>query len=136
MGHVIGFLDTSVLVRYLTGDPPDQAERAAALIDGDDELSIAAIALVETAYVLSTMYGVERVQVVDSLIQLLGRANIRTHELPADLVSDALGLCRPSARVSFADALVWAAAAGVEGGRVDTFDKRFPSEVIERRLLT
>lgn len=130
-----GFLDTSVLVRYLTGDPPDQADRAAALIDADQELAIPVVALVETAYVLTSMYGVDRVRVVDSLIELLGRANIRTHELPVDLVIDALFLCRPSARVSFADALIWSAAAGARG-RIYTFDKHFPSELIERQLLT
>jgi predicted nucleic acid-binding protein len=57
---VIALLDTSVLVRYLTGEPPDQAERATALIEGDQELCVPVIALVETAYVLSTVYGVER----------------------------------------------------------------------------
>jgi predicted nucleic acid-binding protein len=132
---VIGFLDTSVLVRYLTGDPSDQVERAAELIDSDQKLSIPLIALVETAYVLTTLYGVDRALVVDSLIALLGRANITTHELRSERAAEALGLCRRSRRVSFADALVWATAATAEG-RVFTFDQRFPSKLIDRRLLT
>lgn len=42
-------------------------------------------------------------------------------------------MCRPSGRVSFGDAMVWAAArsAGVEV--VYTFDRRFPSVGIEVR---
>lgn len=129
------FLDTSVLVRYLTGDPVDQAERATELIESDQEWAIPVIALVETAFVLTSLYGVERSHVVDVLIDLLGRANINTHELASERAREALGLCRGSGRVSFADALIWAAAVDAEAS-VFTFDRRFPSSVIHRRLLS
>ena len=131
---MIALLDTSVLVRYLTGEPPDQAERASTLIEGKQELRVPVIALVETAYVLTSVYGVERARVVDVLIELLARANIATHELPRERVTEALGLCRHSGRVSFADALIWASAAHVDA-EVFTFDQRFPSTLITRRLL-
>ena len=131
---MIALVDTSVLVRYLTGEPPDQAERATALIEGDQELCVPVIALVETAYVLSTVYGVERARVVDVLIELLARVNITTHELSRERAAEALGLCRHSRRVSFADALIWAAAVSVDA-EVFTFDQRFPAMQISRRLL-
>ena len=47
---------------------------------------------------------------VDGLIALLRKANIDTFRLDKDLVLEALLLCRPLGRVSFADALVWAVA--------------------------
>jgi predicted nucleic acid-binding protein len=131
---VIAFLDTSVLVRYLTGEPPDQAERASALIEADQELRVPVIAVAETAYVLSSVYGVERARVVDVLIDLLARVNITTHELSRERVAEALGLCRHSRRTSFADALIWAAAFTVDA-EVFTFDQRFPSSLITRRPL-
>jgi len=34
---VSGFLDTSMVVRYLTGDPPDLADLAGRVIDGDED---------------------------------------------------------------------------------------------------
>ena len=132
---MIAFLDTSVLVRYLTGEPPDQAERAGELIESDQEVRVPVIALVETAYVLTSVYGVERARVVDVLVDLLARANVTTHELPRERAAEALSLCRHSGRVSFADALIWAAASTIDA-EVFTFDQRFPSNQITRRLLT
>ena len=103
-----------MLVRYLTGDPPDLADASAKVIDAEAELLISDVALVETAYVLSLVYGVPRETVVDHLIALLRKANIATFRLPKEYVLEALRLCRPSGRVSFADALIWAAARAEE----------------------
>ena len=44
-------------------------------------------------------------------------------------------MCRHSMRVSFADALIWAAAVSVDA-EVFTFDQRFPTMQISRRLLS
>ena len=62
------FLDTSFVVRYLTGIPPELAERAASVIDRVEDLRISGVAIVETAYVLTTFYQVPRVNVVDHLV--------------------------------------------------------------------
>jgi predicted nucleic acid-binding protein len=56
---VIG-VDTSVLIRYLVGSPPEQAKRAARLIDDDaTEIGVSVVALAECAHVLRTQYEVE-----------------------------------------------------------------------------
>ena len=118
-----------MLVRYLTGDPPDSADRAAQVIDGETDLVITDVALVETAYVLTSVYGIAREIVVDHLIALLRKENIRPRHLPKSLALEALRLCRPSNRVSFADALTWAAARADETA-VFTLDERFPGQGI------
>lgn len=123
-------LDTSMLVRYLTGDPPDLATVSAGVIDGEEELLVTDVVLAETAYVLTSVYRVPRDLVVDHLIALLRKANIDTFRLDKDVVLEALLLCRPSGRVSFADALVWAAARSEAGTRVYSFDERFPDDGI------
>ncbi len=123
-------LDSSVLVRYLTDSPPDMADRAAKIIDGDGELRIPEIVLMETAYVLTSIYEVPREVVVDHLILLLQKRNIRSLSLEPGLVLEALSLCRPSGRVSFADALLWATARATEGQTVYSFDRRFPRQGI------
>ncbi len=123
-------LDTSMLVRYLTGDPPDLAEVAAQVIDGDRVLLVTDVVIVETAYVLQSVYQVPRTAVVDSLVALLRKANLDTFRLDRDLVLRALLLCRPSGRVSFADALVWAAARSQAGTAVYSLDQRFPDDGI------
>ena len=86
--------------------------------------------LVETAYVLTSVYRVPRELVVDHLVALLRKANIETFRLDKDLVLEALLLCRPSGRVSFADELVWAAARSEPDGTVFSLDERFPNEGI------
>jgi predicted nucleic acid-binding protein len=116
MGPVSALLDTSMLVRYLTGDPPDLADASAKVIDAEAELLISDVALVETAYVLASTYGVPRETVVDHLIAF---------RLPKEHVLEALTLCRPSGRVSFADALIWAAARAADA-TIYPLDERFP----------
>ena len=128
-----GFLDTSVVVRYLTGDPPELAERAARIIDNEDGLRITDVVLAETAYVLTSVYQAPREAVVDHLIAFLQKANVSPFGLEKGLVLQALLMCRPSGRVSFADALVWAAARTVGNGVVYSLDERFPADGLEVR---
>ena len=125
------FLDTSMIVRYLTGEPPELAEVAAAVIDREDDLLVTDVALVETAYVLTSVYRIPRETVVDYLIAFLRKENISTFGLDEGTVLRALLLCKPSGRVSFPDAMIWAVARGSRERRVYTLDERFPGEDIE-----
>ena len=122
-------VDPSLLVRYLTGDPPHLAEKAAQVLDGEETLGITEVALVETAYVLESVYGVPRKEVVDALLALLQKANLKAVGGDKDLWMRALLLCRRR-RVSFGDALIWAAALASGVRRVYTLDARFPEEEI------
>ena len=128
-----GFLDTSVVVRYLTGDPPELAEQAARIIDELDDLLVTDVVLTETAYVLTSVYQVPREVTVDHLIAFLQRGNISLFALDKSLVLHALLLCRPSGRVSFADAMVWAAARSAGSQVVYSLDERFPGDGMEVR---
>lgn len=51
-------LDTSVLVRHLTEDPPDAAARARALLTGEEPLVVTDLVAAETLWVLESRYGV------------------------------------------------------------------------------
>ena len=128
-----GFLDTSVVVRYLTGTPPDLASNAAAIIDQIDGLQISGVAISETAFVLATVYRIPRQNVVDDLMALIRKANISTYNLDKGLVLQGLLMCRPSGRVSFADALIWAAARSAGSRIVYSLDERFPTDGLEVR---
>lgn len=121
------FLDTSVVVRYLTDDPPEMAARAALLIDSRTSLAITDLVIVESGYVLTTDYGIDRSEVAEALAALMLRSNIECPQLSIPLVVRALQLAGGSKRVSFADALMWARARQVEAP-IATFDRRFPTE--------
>lgn len=123
-------LDTSYLVRYLTDDPPELSRRAAEVIDSNCRLAVSPLVLAEAAYVLTHVYQVPRQAVVDQLIAFLQKENITCLRLDKGVVIEALLLCRPSGRVSFADALIWAEAR-LGPRAVYTFDERFPALGVE-----
>jgi predicted nucleic acid-binding protein len=128
-----GLLDTSMVVRYLTGDPPELADQAATVIDEEDGLRLTDVVLAETAYVLSSVYRVPRAIVVDHLIAFLQKQNIEVFGLDKSVVLQALLLCRPSGRVSYADSLIWAAAQSTQEKTVYSLDERFPAEGLDVR---
>ena len=128
-----GFLDTNVIVRYLTGDPPDMASRAASILDGERELLVTAVVIAESAYILGAIYRRPRSAIVDALISLIRKENVSVFGLDESAVLEALILCRPSNRVSFADAMTWATARSSESPVVYSFDRRFPGIGIEVR---
>jgi predicted nucleic acid-binding protein len=129
-----GLLDTSMLVRYLTGDPPELAERASRVIDQVEDLQVSDIVLAETVYVLTSVYKIPREAVIDHLILFLQKENVRPFALRKDNLLQALLLCRPSRRISFADVLVWAAARSTEEEIVYSLDGRFPRDGVEVRM--
>ncbi len=128
-----GLLDTSMVVRYLTGEPQDLAEQASQIIDKEEDLQVSDVVIAETAYVLTSVYKVPREVVVDYLILFFRKRNIHPFTLDKDNLLQALLLCRPSGRVSFADALVWAAARSTEEKVVYSLDERFPRDGVEVR---
>jgi predicted nucleic-acid-binding protein len=125
------FLDTSYIVRYLTDDPPEMALQASQVIDSEEPLVLSEMVLLETAYVLTSVYKAPRAELVDTLMELVQRANLEMANLPKAHVLEALRVCRDSKRHSFTDAMVWAQARGSGAERVYSFDKDFPSHGLE-----
>ena len=61
------FLDTNILVRHFTGDPPELAARATRYLADADDLLWPDVIVAETIYVLESFYQVERAQVADTI---------------------------------------------------------------------
>jgi predicted nucleic acid-binding protein len=70
------FIDTNVLVRHLTGDPPEMAARATAYLSRETELLLTDLVAAETVYVLESFYDVPREQVADALRSLLAMSSV------------------------------------------------------------
>jgi predicted nucleic acid-binding protein len=62
---VSAWLDTNVLIRRLTGDPPEQAARATRLLARAERLLLADLIVAEVVYVLESFYEVPRPRVVE-----------------------------------------------------------------------
>lgn len=128
-----GLLDTNIVVRYLTYDPPHQAEKAIEIIEHEEGLYVTDVVVAEIAYVLRDEYGLQREAVIEQLLRFLRLENVEVLGFDKHLVLQALLLCRPSGRVSVADALIWAAALGTDHRTVYSLDQRFPSDGITVR---
>ena len=114
------FLDMNVLVRHLTGDPPELAARAAAYLRVEQELFLADLIVAETVYVLESFYEAPRVQVAEAMRALLALASI--------VVVDPALLLRAfevyeTDRLDFAEAYLVACAESTGVGRVASFDR-------------
>lgn len=110
-------VDTNVVVRYLTGDDPDQAARAGAAI-GEGDIFVSTTVLLESEWVLRSVYGFIGREVAVALRAFLGLPGV-TAESPV-LLAEALA--RTENGMDFADALHFGAAAHCE--TMLTFDRR------------
>jgi len=111
-------IDTNLIVRYLTGDHPEQAATARALIDGN-EVFIGMTVLLETEWVLRSVYGYAASSITKALRGFAGLPHV-TLENPA-MVTQALDWTE--AGLDFADALHLARAA--DCASFASFDERF-----------
>ena len=125
------FVDTNILVRHLTGDPPEQAARATKFLAAADELLLADLVVAEVVYVLESFYQVPRERVAE-----LARAIIA---FPAIVVLDPAMLLRAlevyeTERLDFAEAYLVAQAERSGVGVVASFDKAIDHVGTVRRL--
>ena len=116
--------DTSVVVRYLTGRPETQARRAKALIDGPEDVAISLVSIVETAHVLRTEYGVRRPDIIDTLLDLVRRENVRILGMEHDDVVDAFVRARAMPGRPIPDALIAIGARAAGALPLVTFDRQ------------
>ena len=113
------FLDTNVLIRHLTGDPPAQAARATRYLERADELLLPDLIVAEVAYVLESFYEVARGQVATTLRAILAYPTIRV--LDAELLQRAVEVYEVH-RLDFADAYLVASAERTGLGVIASFD--------------
>ena len=114
------FVDTNVLVRHLTGDPPELAARATAYLGTARELLLTDLVAAETVYVLESFYESPRDQVSDALRSLLAFDPIVCVD-PA-LLLRAVEVYETD-RIDFAEAYLVACAETTGVGTVVSFDR-------------
>lgn len=117
---VTAFIDTNVLIRHLTGDPPGQAERATRYLAGADELLLPDLILAEVAYVLESYYEAPRTDVAVSLRAIVTFPKISV--VDEELLLRAVEIYEIH-RLDFADAYLVASAESTGVGVVASFDR-------------
>ncbi len=123
-------LDTNVVVRHLTGDPPEMAKRATRFLASEAELVLADVILAECVYVLESVYRIDRVGVAQ-----LMRAALMLPTISADveLLFRALEIYEVD-RLDFAEAYLVAAAEFTGVTSIASFDKAIDRVASVKRL--
>lgn len=111
-------VDTNVLVRLLTGDEPKQAAAARRLF-ASQPIWIAKTVLLETGWVLRSLYGFEQSAIREAFTKLLGLKNVKAE----DESSVAAALALVAHDVEFADAMHLGSRP--PGAQFVSFDRSF-----------
>ena len=120
-------VDTNVVVRVITNDDPAQARAAAAVLERETVFLPVSVVL-ETEWVLRSVYDLDRVVVVRALRRFLGIPTVRAESA----VSVRQALAWYEEGFDFADALHLASASEAGADRLVTFDGRFRRLADER----
>lgn len=114
------FVDTDVLIRHLTGDPPGQARRATAFLEEADELLLPDLIVAEVVYVLESFYEVARPRVAELTRAIIGFPAIVVADTP--LLLRALEVYEVN-RLDFAEAYLVASAEASGVDTIASFDQ-------------
>ena len=124
-------LDTNILVRHLTGDPPAQARRSTAFLAAGHELILADLILAEVVYVLESYYAHPRTEIAEAARSLLAFPSVAASD--HELLLRATELYEGE-RLDFADAYVCAVAELSGIGAVASFDRSIERVTTVRRV--
>ncbi|MHB1987304.1 MAG: PIN domain-containing protein [Acidimicrobiales bacterium] len=124
------FVDTNVLVRHLTGEPPGMADAATQYLRAEAELLLTDVVAAETVYVLESFYEAPRDQVAQALRSLVAFESIVCVD-PA-LLLRAVEVYETE-RIDFAEAYLVACAESTGVQQVASFDRSLDRvETVER----
>ena len=114
------FVDTNILVRHLTGDPPAMAARATAYLTVEAEQLLTDLVVAETVYVLESFYKAPREQIAAAIRSLLAFDSIIT--VDAALLLRAVEVYEID-RIDYAEAYLVACAESTGVNRIASFDR-------------
>ncbi|MDF1595705.1 MAG: PIN domain-containing protein [Acidimicrobiia bacterium] len=125
------FVDTNVLIRHLTGDPPEMAARATAFLAGADELLLPDLIVAEVVYVLESYYEVPTDEVARLVRSVIAFPPIRTMD-PA-LLLRSLEVYETH-RIDFAEAYLVASAEAAGITDIISFDRSIDRVTTANRI--
>ncbi len=114
------FVDTNILVRHLTGDPPAMSARATAYLANENELFLTDLVVAETVYVLESFYEAPRHKVAEAVRSLIAFDSVVCVD-PALLLRSVE--VYETDRIDFAEAYLVACAESTGVAQIASFDR-------------
>jgi len=128
---VSAFVDTNMLIRHLTGDPPGQAAQATRLLSQAGQLLLPDLIVAEVVCVLESFYEVPRTRVAELVRAIIAFPAIEVADEPALLRAVEVYEVH---RLDFADAYLVAEAEISGVNAVASFDKAIERVPTVRRF--
>ena len=125
------FVDTNILIRHLTGDPPELAARATRFLAESERLLLADLIVAEVTYVLESVHDSPRPEVANALRAILAYPAVRT--IDRDLLLRAVEVYEYD-RLDFAEAYLVASAERSGIGVIASFDRSIDRTSTVRRF--
>jgi len=117
-------LDTSFIIRLLTGDPPDQAAKAQEVlqscIDRGERPMVTDIVIVEAYFALQSYYQVPKADALKALQHLLESGDVEPVGVALDILKNTPNLA--NAKPGFVDRIIHAEIRS-HNGQLLTFEK-------------
>ena len=125
------FVDTNVLVRHLTGDPPEQGARATRFLAESKAILLTDLIVAELVYVLESVYGAPRPQIARAVRSILAFEEIRAVDV--ELLLRAVEVYEVD-RLDFAEAYLVATAERSGVSTIASFDRSIDRVATVRRI--
>ena len=129
--EAVAFIDTNVLVRHLTGDPPEMAVRATSHLRGMQALLLLDVITAEVVFVLESYYQLPRADIAVTIRSMLALPSIRV--VDADVLLRAVEVYERD-RLDFAEAYLVATAERSGLGVIASFDRSIDRVATVRRI--
>jgi predicted nucleic-acid-binding protein len=126
-------IDTNVLVRHLTGDPAEMAQRATRLlaISSPGDLVLVDLVVAEVVYVLESFYKAPREQVAEAVRSIIGFEAITV--VDRETLLRAIEIYEVD-RIDFAEAYLVAVAESADLAQIVSFDRSIDRMGTVRRI--
>jgi predicted nucleic acid-binding protein len=128
--RVTRFLDSSVVIRYLTRDDAARSPIARDIIEREQDLALSTFVIGEIGYTLRSSYHYPRLEMLDAVVSFIALDNIVVVDAAKELVLVALAKCRARGALSFGDALILAQMQAAGCREIYSFDREFRDESI------
>lgn len=117
-------LDTSFLIRLLTGDPPDQAARAQEALqrcrERGERILVTDLVVIEAYFALQSYYQVPKAEALDALQRVLESGDVEPTGFALEIMRTTPNLAK--SKPGFVDRLIHAEVRSHQG-RLLTFEK-------------
>lgn len=128
-------IDTNILVRFLVGDDPDQAQVVYNLFKKTElnktELFVSLLVVLELLWVLESVYQIERKDIIDSLADLILMPILKFENIEA---IQKFIIAAKNSKYDLSDLLIAHASSSYGCEAVFTFDKKASTYSLFERI--